>query len=484
MSDATDISPNPEPEKPDIPQFGFDYANLTPINIGSGGSQLQYQDNDGPPVQRTAVEKVLEHYGVDPQQIDQAHARRSWIPTIAGEAHDLVNQAEGSTPSERITRLNNAVRYTEHTWFDTSLRLNEAIKRGDTASAEQLVKHLNQSMQEVYPPPQKDRAKSLMQQEAIDNPRLQALYGSVGVEVESGKELAEELEVKYAPELQEIQAVIEKLYGEIIKEFIPDDGELYSPLKIHVILNLIINHLSQTDSSVSWAAVQAEIAKESHIISTTSENGIVTINVPGKGEDIGALELRGIVSHELLWHAARSANGWSKGKKDAKAGELQGRGMPLYLGFEEGGAIISELAFTGKIEQLFIDRYTDIALASGVLDGRIRSRHELQDFVLERELARRGLSDIEELGKDVVKALRIHVDRIYRGGYGGDNPKLTVIYPKDAEYLAGAYKFVEWYREQREHGFKPEEIYQRAREGKNDLTVSEHVLYLDEIGAA
>lgn len=481
MADESPDLLDQEPAPTHTPQFGYDYANLNPANIGTGDALFRYETANGSVVQREPLNKVLDHYGDDRQNIDKAHEKRAWIPTIGSEAHSLANQPAGATPEDQVIFMNSAVRYSEHTWFDTSLRLNKAIELGETARAEQLASQLNRSMSEIYQLPQRNRAVALLKREASSNPQIQELYSEIGIESTPDLEQVEDFEVKYREEINEIRSVIVDRYGGLIDEFIADDTETYTPTQALVIVNLLIDQLSRTDASVDWSRVQAVLADDEKVFSTSSGNGLVSIKVPGKGKKLGAKEFRGIVSHELLWHAARGANGWAKGKKDTDVGELQGRGMPLYLGFEEGGAIISELAFTGMLDQLFVDRYTDIALAAGVIDGRMRARPELQDFVFRRELARKGLTSIDELSESERTSLHIHVDRIYRGGYGGENPKLTVIYPKDAEYFAGALKFLEWYREQRSQGIDPKDIYDLAREGKNDLTVPEHVAYLEKI---
>ncbi len=450
---------------PVAPRHGYDYENLDPQNLGSG-DPFDYAKG-GITAQRLPLDNYVKGKKQDPLQIDTAFGRRAWIPALASEVHDVVNATKPTTALEQTTQTINALRYVERTWYDRSARLIQAIEYGDDERAERLARELNSSLQEIYPLPDKNKVLTLI---SADSSRNEMVADAYSQELEKGSAPTEEavnLEKKYEAELSEIAGVIKEMYGEIIDESVPEDSvEVYTPHEVEEILNQLILKLKEEDPTVAWGRVGVFLEDGGVVFSTKSSDGKVTVNVPSDSNELNATELRGIISHELLWHAARAANGWEAGKNDKQLADILGVGAPFYLRFEEAMAIICELAFTGKIEQIFIDRYIDIAIAAGVLDDKIRTRHELQEFVFKRELTRKGYSSDEQLTVAEQKELRIHVDRIYRGGDGGDENKFVVIFPKDGEYFGGAEPSLQWWQSQRAEGKSASEIFIAARRGK------------------
>lgn len=188
--------------------------------------------------------------------------------------------------------------------------------------------------------------------------------------------------------------------------------------------------------------------------------------------DASPQELEGLFSHEILVHVIRSLNGYKKSYELAT-------GLPGYLDNEEGLGVFFQYATTGEVPPLNIDRYVDIALALGQIDGIPKSRHELIDFVMTRALIRneQASSHLRKSDADIQKAVFAHVNRIYRGTLGNE---YIGVFTKDILYHKGFIDMGRYITAELKAGKSPELLIEFLQQGKFDPTKSKHLEYLQE----
>lgn len=182
------------------------------------------------------------------------------------------------------------------------------------------------------------------------------------------------------------------------------------------------------------------------------------------------VEAKGLFTHEILIHGLRGLNG---GKVSP---ELK-KGLSGYLDFEEGLGIFAEYAVTGVLPEKSIDRYVDIALADGKIDGNQKTRQELLDFVTLRSKLRNGLkAPIDAQSEDdLLKGVYTHVNRMYRGGLGDEH---IGIFTKDIAYQKGFIEAAEYMSGMVERGTALSDVMEYLLAGKFTPLDSRHVEYV------
>lgn len=179
-------------------------------------------------------------------------------------------------------------------------------------------------------------------------------------------------------------------------------------------------------------------------------------------------ELRGLFGHEVLVHALRAGNG------HYLSHEFE-RGLPGYIDAEEGFACFIEHALSGVPPGKMHDRYLDIALALGTLDGRPRSRYELFELAQARAAVRAQAAGRIERPDAIGRESWTHVNRIFRGTLGND---IVGVFTKDIAYYQGYQKMTAFVIEELDSGVSPEELWLLVTLGKFDPTDIRHMLQL------
>lgn len=151
------------------------------------------------------------------------------------------------------------------------------------------------------------------------------------------------------------------------------------------------------------------------------------IKIPDNSVSIAAANLPGLVTHEILVHAMRAKNGF-------KLNPQLGGGLPGFSKIEEGLASLAEQSVSGKPLERFKDRYIDIGLALGTINGRQMTRRQLFEITYARWLVRAQAKTSVVDRPDLVHKAWNRVDRIYRGGRGDELGSRQAIFTKDASY--------------------------------------------------
>lgn len=191
------------------------------------------------------------------------------------------------------------------------------------------------------------------------------------------------------------------------------------------------------------------------------------IIVGTKRTDVTPSQLKGLFSHEVLLHAQRGVNG-------LKISRELGTGLPGYLDAEEGMGVFFEYSVTGKVPEKNVDRYIDIALALGQIDGKQHPRNEILDFALTRAYIRNELASENEKkpDEDIKKEVYSHVNRIYRGSLGNE---FIGIFTKDITYHQGFIEMGRYVTEELAAGKSPDELLAFILRGKFDPTNRKHL---------
>lgn len=201
------------------------------------------------------------------------------------------------------------------------------------------------------------------------------------------------------------------------------------------------------------------------------------IKIASRKESATTQDARRLIAHELLVHALRGKNGYKTGDKKLATG------LAGYLDAEEGLGILAEEAVNGELPEKAYDRYVDIALALGSVDGIQRTRKEVFDISFARRLVRGQIkgtvseADIPSLERRVWG----HVDRIYRGGRGDNLGTRQAIFTKDIAYYVGYKQMAEYISEQLASGKTASEVFEYLSQAKIDPTNPQHVEHLNKV---
>ena len=179
-------------------------------------------------------------------------------------------------------------------------------------------------------------------------------------------------------------------------------------------------------------------------------------------------ELKGLFGHEVLVHALRASNG------QHLSHEFE-QGLPGYIDAEEGFACFVEHALSGVPPRKMYDRYLDVALALGTIDGRPHTRQELFRLVHARAVVRAQTSGKIERPDNIQRESWAHVNRIFRGTLGNE---IVGVFTKDIAYYQGYQKMTAFVIDELDAGVEPHELWSLLTLGKYDPTDVLHMLEL------
>lgn len=197
------------------------------------------------------------------------------------------------------------------------------------------------------------------------------------------------------------------------------------------------------------------------------------IKVASRREPASLEETRGLIAHELLVHGLRSKNGYKTGDKRLAIG------LPGYLNSEEGLGVLSEAAINGELPDKVYDRYLDIALALGTIDGVQLTRHELFQISYASHQIRAELRGDDTDPSILAPEVWSHIDRIYRGGPGDNLGTRQAVFTKDVAYYVGYKEMAGYITKQLDNGKTPEEIFDYLSQAKFDPLNPKHLERLE-----
>ena len=277
---------------------------------------------------------------------------------------------------------------------------------------------------------------------------------------------------------QEKEAIHE--YGEAILEkyqplfdLIDSSGKTeFSATDLQELFGTALEWLKDNDDTdwSEWTVVDTEGTSLS--VDATNRK----IKIASRRETATAQDTRGLIAHELLVHALRGKNGYKTGDKDLATG------LAGYLDAEEGLGILAEEAVNGELPEKAYDRYVDIALALGSVDGVQRTRQEVFDISFARQLVRaqvKGTFDEAEL-PSLERRVWVHVDRIYRGGRGDNLGSRQAIFTKDIAYYVGYKQMAEYISGQLASGKTASDVFQYLSQAKFDPNNQQHIERLNK----
>ncbi|HSX43070.1 MAG TPA: tyrosine/phenylalanine carboxypeptidase domain-containing protein [Candidatus Saccharimonadales bacterium] len=282
----------------------------------------------------------------------------------------------------------------------------------------------------------------------------------------------------HAERLREQNAVWQ--YGRVLKDRYQPlfdmvdtaDKDHFGPADLQAVLTDNVTLLAEREDP-AWSRWTVPL-KEGTSLSVNSKEE--RIKVADKREPADVAAVKGLVAHEVLVHALRAKNGKKTGISKL------GTGLAGSVDTEEGLGILSEYAINGVMPDKAVDRYVDISLALGVVDGRQYTRHELFEVAYARSLVRaqaRGETAIDTAS--LARTTWVHVDRIYRGGTGGPEAGRQAVFTKDIAYYAGYKQMAGFIADKLEEGYSIEQIFDCLSSAKFNPLDERH---REEIAAA
>lgn len=224
--------------------------------------------------------------------------------------------------------------------------------------------------------------------------------------------------------------------------------------------------LAETEQD--WA--EWSVFRDAEKASLSVNGGKKRITVGMQRAAIDPQKLSSLFAHEVLVHGGRAVNG-------ARISPELASGLPDYLDAEEGLGVFFEYAISGEIPEKNIDRYVDIAIATGGVSGEPVPRKRLHDFALARELVRTQAREGESIDVGQVETeVQSHIKRIYRGSLGNEH---VAVFTKDIAYQKGFVDIADYVSSRLEEGEAPGQVIDQMLLGKYDPTNRTHVAYIE-----
>ena len=269
-----------------------------------------------------------------------------------------------------------------------------------------------------------------------------------------------------------------KKYGELLAlkyDYLFDlvdesEIESYGPNELLDIFSTSLELLSEKDDE-SWKEWTVELKEGTNTSVTAIKK---RINVASSRALATKKDVKGLLAHEILTHALRAKNGYNIDDKKLATG------LPQYIDAEEGLGILSEFAVTGEFPERARDRYIDIALALGTVNGKSLNRQTLFEISFSRAQLMNELSSEPVDLNQLKKSTWTHVDRIYRGGRGDTSTTNQAVFTKDIAYYDGYKKMRDYIDASYADGKTIEEIFDYLTLGKFDPTNPVHIKYLNQ----
>lgn len=321
---------------------------------------------------------------------------------------------------------------------------------------------------ELHGEPEEDYAKKLVVAQATSileesNGRLadeyRKLLKSFSIETSDSKP---EREFEHAA--AEVEKYLIHEYGSVFAALTEglNDDEAVSAEEIYKRFSHGLDELRKIDDGWNeWTVVRNDERDQLSVAA-----GEKKISVGMRRAPISGKKLRGLFSHEVLVHALRGKNG-------GKVSQELATGLPGYLDAEEGLGVFFEYATTGEVPEKNLDRYTDIALALGQIDGRMHSRKELLEYAMVRERLRNEKRTKDKKTDEAIKAdVYAHANRIFRGTRGD---KYIGVFTKDVSYHKGFMLQGQYIESRLNDGESIGEIMEFLLQGKFDPTNERHL---------
>lgn len=335
----------------------------------------------------------LQYELLRPYADSRQHAAKEWDAV-------LWNELENGVAEEKAAR-----ELATHYLLQTAIRLSEADNNADRA---QWSDRLTTASQELFGAPDPDAARSLFVTNTknlveaataanVDRALIDS-YQSLTGAIQVGDTLtAPEVDKNDTEQLrQEMQAVIEARYTAAFAALELDTlTDSIDAAGIADAFDRTLKALAETydESWSEWKVVRKEGADSLAVHATKRE-----ISVGKNRAAVSKNELKALLAHEILTHALGALNGY-------KLSQPLGDGLPGFLDIEEGMGVFNEYAVTGALSDKVADRYTDIALAMGQIDGHMHTRQELITLALTRAHVRNEAQpDGLKLPDDVIEA--------------------------------------------------------------------------------
>jgi uncharacterized protein DUF1704 len=419
---------------------------IKPANSGTGEDVLAYQ----------GLEAAVQKY----------------IPTNAQRSNEVWDSEPGS-----LEELSKAKQLASE-YF---LRTADKVVTSNVSNRDLWADRFTLATTELYGEPEAHEATRLI---TIEFNALLGLKGNPGISQEHVSFLLD----TYRPIINEVSTEAtesiqaqEKLEKAAIQEYGKAIIDKYKPLfdlvyeagksefnvtDLHELFTNALNWLIENDDLEwgEWEVIESDGTSLS--VSASSRQ----IKIAAGREPASLIDTKGLIAHELLVHALRGKNGYKKGDKKLATG------LPGYLDAEEGLGILSEEAVNGELPDKVYDRYLDIALALGTIDGVQRTRKELFQISFARQLVQEQLNGT--FNKDYYSTLQRkvwrHIDRIYRGGPGDDLGSKQAIFTKDIAYYVGYKQMAEYIKRQLNSGKTAAEVFQYLSQAKFDPNNPKH----------
>ena len=357
-----------------------------------------------------------------------------------------------------------------------SARLNNEAVRPE--SKQLWSDRYTQATSEIYGSPETAIAKDILARQVndlaarayqygVDAPLLNHLIESAqynGVELGEG----EEVEAPFLEQAEGFSDILQDRFGRVFDALELDTA----PKRIEMedlaqrFEKALLVLADQHDSAwADWSVLRVEDKDQ---LSADGSKKIISVGM--KRASVSPEQAKGLFGHEVLVHAQRAVNG-------AKLSKELGSGLSGYLDAEEGLGVFFEYAITGQVPDKVVDRYADIALALGEIDGQPRTRSELLDFAMTRAYVRNEMedADLRKSDEDIKKEVYAHINRIYRGSLGDE---YVGVFTKDISYYAGFQQIGEYISTQAEAGVSLDVIFDYLMSGKFDPTNEQHVARL------
>jgi hypothetical protein len=261
------------------------------------------------------------------------------------------------------------------------------------------------------------------------------------------------------------EAILEK-YQPLFDLIDSADKDEFTATDLQELFTESLTWLKDNDDP-EWAEWEA-VAKDGTSLSVDASNR--KIKIATRRESATIQDTRGLIAHELLVHALRAKNGYKTGDKKLATG------LPGYLVAEEGLGVLAEEAVNGELPDKPYDRYVDIALALGVVDGVQKTRKEMFQISYALQLVRAQLrGDNESTIATLEPRVWGHIDRIYRGGKGDELGTRQAIFTKDIAYCVGYKQMAKYVTQQLDSGKTAAQIFNYLSQAKIDPTNSHHI---------
>ncbi|MCU0667415.1 MAG: flavohemoglobin expression-modulating QEGLA motif protein [Patescibacteria group bacterium] len=263
---------------------------------------------------------------------------------------------------------------------------------------------------------------------------------------------------------------VTSVFDKARKEQSPEHPTMLESEKVFDLYEQALAKLKATDSQ--WSDWEVELVEDKDLLLVNCREKKIKVGKKRRAMTIN--EAEGLFRHEVLVHALRSINGAKLGP-DFKDFEL---GLVGYLFTEEGLGVLVEYAENGEeaLEKPY-DRYTDIALALGLITDSPIPKDVLYDILMAREKDRAKKAGKEFDEESARKKLRPHINRIYRGSEGDD---VVGVFTKDIAYFGGFIKIAEYILDRIEKGDRINVIMKYILSGKFDPTNEIHTNALEK----